>query len=75
MLQTTIVAGIAPGAALSGVVVDAQGPHAAYLVSLAAASGLLRRPGRRRHPRRPVTRLAREHLDELVASGDGPPDA
>ena len=36
ILQTGIVAGVAPGAALSGVVVDASGASAAYLVSLAA---------------------------------------
>ena len=73
MLHTTMAAGIAPGAAVAGVVVDAHGPHAAYLVPL--CSGLIgvvaaigtgggRSIGSRR-----------EHLDELVASGDGPPDA
>jgi predicted MFS family arabinose efflux permease len=73
MLHTTMAAGIAPGAAVAGVVVDAHGPHAAYLVPL--CSGLIgvvaaigtgggRSIGSRR-----------EHLDELVASGDGPADA
>jgi MFS family permease len=72
MLTTTIAAGIAPGAAVAGVVIDAHGPHAAYLVPIcsglvgvvAAVStrgGSIGSPG--------------EHLDELVASGDGPTDA
>ena len=73
MLHTTMAAGIAPGAAIAGVVVDAHGPHAAYLVPL--GSGLLgvlaaigtgggRSIGSRS-----------EHLDELVPSGDGTTDA
>ena len=39
VIQTGIVVGVAPGAALSGLVVDHQGASAAYLVSLGA--GLL----------------------------------
>ena len=39
MLSTTMAAGIAPGAAIAGVVIDAHGPHAAYLVPL--GSGLI----------------------------------
>lgn len=73
MLHTTMAAGIAPGAAIAGVVVDAHGPHAAYLVPL--GSGLLgvlaaigTRGGRSIGSRS-------EHLDELVPSGDGPADA
>jgi predicted MFS family arabinose efflux permease len=73
MLHTTMAAGIAPGAAIAGVVVDAHGPHAAYLVPL--GSGLLgvlaaigTRGGRSIGSRS-------EHLDELVGSGDGPADA
>ena len=73
MLHTTMAAGIAPGAAIAGVVVDAHGPHAAYLVPL--GSGLLgvlaaigTRGGRSIGSRS-------EHLDELVPSGDGPTDA
>jgi predicted MFS family arabinose efflux permease len=73
MLHTTMAAGIAPGAAIAGVVVDAHGPHAAYLVPL--GSGLLgvlaaigTRGGRSIGSRS-------EHLDELVGSGDGAADA
>ncbi len=36
IMQTGIVAGVAPGAAVSGWIVDAHGASAAYLVSLAA---------------------------------------
>lgn len=36
VMQTGLVAGVAPGATLSGVVVDAHGASAAYLVSLTA---------------------------------------
>jgi MFS family permease len=39
IMQTGVIAGVAPGAALSGWVVDTQGASAAYLVSLGA--GLL----------------------------------
>jgi predicted MFS family arabinose efflux permease len=39
MLHTTMAAGIAPGAAVAGVVVDRAGPHAAYLVPI--CSGLI----------------------------------
>ena len=74
MLHTTMAAGIAPGAAIAGVVVDAHGPHAAYLVPL--GSGLARRAGRHRDPRGHGRIGSRsEHLDELVRSGDGPTDA
>jgi predicted MFS family arabinose efflux permease len=37
-LQTGVTAGIAPGAALSGVVVDSYGASPAYLVSLGAGA-------------------------------------
>ena len=60
-------------AAIAGVVVDAHGAHAAYLVPL--CSGLIgvvaaigTRGGR-------SIGSPSEHLDELVPSGDGPPDA
>ena len=43
IMQTGLVAGVAPGATLSGLVVDHQGASAAYLVS--------RRGGRDRRPR------------------------
>ena len=36
IMQTGLVAGVAPGATLSGLVVDTQGASAAYLVSVAA---------------------------------------
>ena len=36
MVQTGLVAGVAPGAAASGFVVDSAGASAAYLVSLGA---------------------------------------
>jgi MFS family permease len=77
IIQTGIVAGVAPGAALSGVVVDARGASAAYLVSLAAgvvaavAAGTI--PREHRHG--PSLGSPREHLDELVGTGDGPADA
>lgn len=38
IMQTGLVAGVAPGATLSGLVVDHQGASAAYLVSLAAGT-------------------------------------
>ena len=73
ILHTTMAAGIAPGAAIAGVVVDAHGPHAAYLVPL--GSGLLgvlaaigTSGGRSIGSRS-------EHLDELVPSRDGSTDA
>jgi predicted MFS family arabinose efflux permease len=36
MVETAAIAGVAPGAALAGRVIDAHGASAAYLVSLAA---------------------------------------
>ena len=51
IMQTGLVAGVAPGATLSGLVVDHQGSSAAYLVSVAAgvvaaaAAQTLRRTG------------------------------
>jgi len=73
MLSTSIAAGIAPGAAVAGVMVDAHGPHAAYLVPICSGLlGTLAAVG---------TRDARsigspgEHLDELVATGDSQSDA
>jgi hypothetical protein len=36
ILETAFVAGVAPGAAIAGQVIDSHGPSAAYLVSLAA---------------------------------------
>jgi predicted MFS family arabinose efflux permease len=38
IMQTGLVAGVAPGATLSGLVVDHQGASAAYLVSVAAGT-------------------------------------
>jgi hypothetical protein len=77
IMQTGIVTGVAPGAALSGVVVDASGASAAYLVSLAA--GILAALAAQTLPRRRTSGASlgsrREHLDELVGSGDGTPDA
>jgi MFS family permease len=76
IVQTGIVAGVAPGAALSGVVVDARGASAAYLVSLAAgtlaalAAQALPREGRGGRS----LGSPREHLDQLVATGDSPTD-
>jgi MFS family permease len=76
IVQTGIVAGVAPGAALSGVVVDASGASAAYLVSLAAGivAALAAQTLPRHRPPVPSLGSPREHLDELVASGDGPAD-
>ncbi len=73
VLHTAMAAGLAPGAAVAGVVVDAHGPHAAYVVPL--CSGLLGVAAAI------ATRGTRslgspgEHLDELVVSGDGAADA
>ena len=73
IVQTGIVAGVAPGAALSGLVVDASGASAAYLVSLAA--GVLAALSAQALPREtPSLGSRREHLDELVGSGDGATD-
>lgn len=72
ILSTTIAAGIAPGAAVAGVVVDAHGPHAAYLVPICSGLiGVVAAVGTRRDG---SIGSAREHLDELVGSGDGPAD-
>lgn len=77
IMQTGVVAGVAPGAALSGLVVDHAGASAAYLVSLAA--GLLSVVAAQALPRgqAPAVSLGsrREHVDELVGTGDGSPDA
>jgi predicted MFS family arabinose efflux permease len=73
ILHTAMAAGLAPGAAVAGVVVDAHGPHAAYLVPL--ASGLLGVAAAIATRGRRNLGSPREHLDELVASGDGPADA
>ena len=71
MLSTSIAAGIAPGAAVAGVVVDAHGPHAGYLVPICSGTiGALAAVATRRS-----LGSQREHLDELVPSGDGTPDA
>jgi len=71
MLSTSIAAGIAPGAAIAGVVVDAHGPHAGYLVPICSGTiGALAAVATRRS-----LGSQREHLDELVPSGDGTPDA
>ena len=51
MMQTGLVAGVAPGAPARGLVIDHVGASAAYLVSLAA--GVLAGPGR---PDRPASR-------------------
>jgi predicted MFS family arabinose efflux permease len=73
VLHTAMAAGIAPGAALAGLVVDAHGPHVAYLVPLGSGligvlAAITMRGGGSLGSRR-------EHVDELVASGDGAPDA
>jgi predicted MFS family arabinose efflux permease len=52
IMQTGVIAGVAPGAALGGWVVDAQGASAAYLVSLAA--GLLAALAAQVIPRQPA---------------------
>jgi MFS family permease len=77
ILQTGVVAGVAPGAALSGVVIDASGASSAYLVSLAA--GVVAALAAQALPRQlsagDSLSSPREHVDELVASGDCPADA
>jgi MFS family permease len=73
MLHTTMAAGIAPGAAVAGVVVDAYGPHTAYLVPLCSGLiGVLAAVATR-----PSGSLGsrRGHVDELVGTGDGAADA
>jgi MFS family permease len=77
ILQTGVVAGVAPGAALSGVVIAASGASSAYLVSLAA--GVVAALAAQALPRQlsagDSLSSPREHVDELVASGDCPADA
>jgi predicted MFS family arabinose efflux permease len=76
IMQTGVIAGVAPGAALSGLVIDHWGASAAYLVSLAA--GVVAALAAQTLPReRAAGSLGsrREHVDELVGTGDGPPDA
>jgi predicted MFS family arabinose efflux permease len=73
MLHMTMAAGIAPGAAVAGVVVDRAGPHAAYLVPICSgligvAAAIATRSGR-------SIGSSREHVDQLVATGDGTTDA
>ncbi|ANH40001.1 Major Facilitator Superfamily protein [Nocardioides dokdonensis FR1436] len=64
VMQTGLIAGVAPGATLSGIVVDASGASAAYLVS--AAAGLLAVLAAQTLPRRlPVPA-------DPVTSGAGP---
>jgi len=72
-----VVAGVAPGAALSGLVVDHAGASSAYLVSLAAGivAALAAQAIPRERPHGDSLGSPREHLDELVGSGDGTPDA
>src|SRR3954447_3933504 len=53
IMQTGVIAGVAPGAALGGLVVDAHGASAAYLVSLAA--GVLAAVAAQAIPRQPAT--------------------
>ena len=36
IVETALIAGVAPGAALAGVVIDSHGPSQAYLISLLA---------------------------------------
>lgn len=74
IIQTGVVAGVAPGAALSGVVVEHSGASAAYLVSLGAGvlAALAAQVLPRHHPRDGSLESRREHVDELVAPGDGP---
>jgi len=73
MLHTTMAAGIAPGAAVAGVVVDAAGPHAAYLVPICSgAIGVLAAVATRGGP---SLGSPREQLDELVGTRDRPADA
>lgn len=73
MVHTAVAAGIAPGTAIAGVVVDAHGPHAAYLVPL--ASGLLGVLAAIATRGTGSIGSSNDHLDELVASGDDPADA
>ena len=85
VLHTAMAAGIAPGAALAGVVVDAHGPHVAYLVPI--ASGLIgvlaaiatRGGGSAAHAlgsaRGDPGDAPDGTVDELVGSGDGSTDA
>lgn len=55
IMQTGLVAGVAPGATLSGLVVDHQGASAAYLVS--AAAGLVAAAAAQALPRRRPARV------------------
>jgi MFS family permease len=66
IMQTGLVAGVAPGATLSGLVVDHQGASAAYLVSVAA--GLLAAAAAQALPR-----AARDDHAERASSVGSPP--
>ena len=67
VLQTGLVAGVAPGAAIAGMVVDRSGASAAYLVPLVA--GLLAATAALSLPRRQVETLAAE---PVAVSGAAP---
>jgi MFS family permease len=60
IMQTGLVAGVAPGATLSGLVVDHQGASAAYLVSVAAGvvAALAAQLIPRTHADKPLTTIA-----------------
>jgi len=77
IMHTGLIAGVAPGAALSGAVIDAHGASAAYLVCLGAGvlAALTAQAIPRRRGEDGSLGSRREHLDELVGSGDGPADA
>jgi MFS family permease len=77
IMQTGVIAGVAPGAALSGLVIDHSGASAAYLVSLAAGvmAAVVAQTLPRQQPLPGSLGSGREHVDELVGTGDGPPDA
>ena len=75
IMQTGVVAGVAPGAALSGQVIDSSGASAAYLVALGA--GTLAALAALAIPRGLPAARGPEALpgDELVATGDVAPEA
>jgi len=70
IVHTGIVAGVAPGAALAGVVIDHRGASAAYVVAGAAAA--LATLCALTLPRRPMTRASAPPADEPAGVGSAP---
>ena len=73
IMHTGLVAGVAPGATIGGVVIDAHGASAAYLVCVAA--GVVAAMAAQALPRSRHRLARRDGVAELVGSGDRAPVA